>query len=70
MKSAGSNAVRPAMFAATVDGIAPLCSSKDMILIMCSNHHWELDNGHLLLADIPPREGQLIRTEYEYKKKR
>lgn len=40
------------------------------ILVMCSNHHWELDNGHLLLADIPPREGQLIRTEYEYKKKR
>lgn len=32
MKSAGSNAVRPVMFAATVDGIAPLSLRCAMLL--------------------------------------
>lgn len=27
----------------------------DNILILCPNHHWEFDNGLLLLKDIPPR---------------
>jgi len=27
----------------------------DNLLVLCRNHHWELDNGILKLSDIPPR---------------
>lgn len=27
----------------------------DNILVLCSNHHWEFDNGKILLGDIPKR---------------
>lgn len=36
----------------------------DNIVVLCSNHHWELDNGHLALKDIPFREGQTSRVIY------
>lgn len=34
-------------------------NSPNNILVLCPNHHWEFDNGHLLLSDIPPRSNPL-----------
>jgi hypothetical protein len=36
----------------------------DNILVLCRNHHWEFDNGHLHAEDIPLREGQTSRIVY------
>jgi len=36
----------------------------DNILVLCRNHHWEFDNGHLHAEDIPLREGQISRIVY------
>lgn len=41
----------------------------DNILVLCNRDHWEFDNGHLALDDIPMRDGQTSRTKYVYKKK-
>lgn len=40
----------------------------DNILVLCSNHHWELDNGYLPLEEIPMRQGQTSRVVYHAKK--
>ncbi len=31
-------------------------NSSDNILVLCRNHHWEFDHGHLSLEDIPKRK--------------
>lgn len=40
----------------------------DNILVLCGNHHWELDNGYLPLEEIPMRQGQTSRVVYHAKK--
>lgn len=34
-------------------------NSPDNLLVLCSNHHWEFDHGHLSLEQIPKRKEQI-----------